>query len=101
MQNAAAGGHPLHVTGGHFAFIAETVAMLDRTGEHVSYGLDAAMRMPGKSRQIVFGIVVSEIVQQQKWIEFLGRAETEGALQLYACALDCRRSLNNLFDWAE
>ena len=47
-----------------------------------------AVRMPGKSRQVVVRIVVAEIVQQQKRIEILGLAETEGALQLYARAFD-------------
>src|SRR2546427_3396269 len=35
VQDAAAGGHPLHVAGGHLALVAETVAVLHRTGEHV------------------------------------------------------------------
>ena len=96
MQDAAAGGHPLHVAGGHFAFVAEAVAVLDRTGEHVGDGLDAAMRMPGKSRKVIFRILVAEIVQQQKRIEILGFAETEGALQLYAGAFESGLRLNDL-----
>ena len=90
VQDAAAGRHPLHVAGGHFAFVAQTVAVLDRAGQHISDGLDPAVRMPGKSRQIIVWIVVAEIVQQQKRIEILGLAEPEGALQLYARAFDGR-----------
>jgi len=101
MENAAAGGHPLHVAGGHFAFVAETVAVLDRPGEYVGDGLDPAVRMPGKSRNVIFRILIAEVVQQQEWIEILGLAETEGALQLHASALDCGRRLNDLFNWAE
>src|SRR5579864_667733 len=101
VQDSAACGHPLHVAGGHLALVAEAIAVFNRTGKHIGDGLDPAMRMPGKSRQVVCGIVVAEIVQQQKWIELLGLAEAEGALQLYARALDCRLGLNDLFYWAE
>jgi hypothetical protein len=82
VENAAAGGHPLHVAGGHFAFVAETVAVLDRTGEYVGDGLDPAVRMPGKPSNVIFWILIAEVVQQQEWIEILGFAEAESALQI-------------------
>ena len=88
VQDAAAGRHPLHVAGRHLALVAQAVAVLDRARQHVGNRLDAAVRMPRKSRQIIFGIVVAEIVQQQERIELLGLAETEGALQLHARAFD-------------
>ena len=88
VENAAAGGHPLHVAGGHAALVAERVAVRDLTGEDVGDGLDAAMRMPGKAGQVVGGILVAEVVEQQERIELLGLAEAEGALELDACALD-------------
>ena len=69
MDDAAAGGHPLHVAGGDGAAISHAVAMLHRSGENISDGFDAAMRMPGKSREIVLGDIVAEIVQQQEGIE--------------------------------
>src|SRR5438045_7840247 len=96
VENAAARRHPLHVTRGHLALVAQAVAMLDRAGEHVGDGLDAAMRMPGKSRQIILRIFIAEIVQQQEGIEILRFAETEGALQLYAGALNSGLRLNDL-----
>ncbi len=101
VQDAAAGRHPLHVAGGHLALVAEAVAVLDRAGKHVGDGLDAAMRMPGKSREVILGILVAKIVQQQKGIELFGLAETEGALQFHAGAFDRRFGLNNLLYWAE
>ena len=101
VEDAAAGGHPLHVAGGHLALVAEAVAVLDRTGEYVGDGLDPAVRMPGKSRQVIFRILIAEIVQQQERIEILGFAEAEGALQLHASALDGGLRLNDLFNWAE
>ncbi len=84
--------------GGHFALVAQTVAVLDRTGEDVSYGFNTAVRVPWKSRDIIAGIVVAEIVQQEKRIEILGFAEAEGALQLDPRAFDGRLRLNDLFN---
>jgi len=60
------GSHPLHVAGGHFALVAETVAVLNRPGEHVGNRFDPAVRMPGKTRFVIRWILVAEIVQQQK-----------------------------------
>src|SRR6202163_5150300 len=101
MEDSATGVHPLHVAGDHCALVAETVAVLDRTGEYVGDRLDPAVRMPGKSRNVIFWILIAEVVQQQARIEILGFAETEGALQLHASALDCGRRLNDLSNWAE
>src|ERR1700681_5092932 len=101
MQDSATGVHPLHVAGDHCALVAETVAVLDRTGEYIGDRLDPAVRMPRKSRNVIFWILIAEVVQQQEWIEFLGFAETKSALQLHASALDGRRRLNDLFNWAE
>lgn len=39
----------------------------------------------------------TKIIQQQKWIEFLRFAKTEGALEFYSRAFDGRLGLNNLF----
>jgi hypothetical protein len=51
--------------------------------------------MPGKSGQVIFRIVVTEIIQQQKGIKILRSAEAESTLQLYAGALKSGRRLNN------
>ena len=39
---------------------------------------DAAMWMPGKSGRVIVEVIVTEIVQQEKWIEFPGLAEADG-----------------------
>src|SRR6185312_14720637 len=101
MQNAAAGRHPLHISGSHLALVAETIAVLHRTREHVGDGLDAAMRMPGKTGEIVPGILVPEIIQQQERVEVFGFSEPKGTLELYPCALDGRRGANDFFDWTK
>ena len=63
VEDSAAGSHPLHVAGGHLALVAKAVAVFHRAGEHVGDRLNSSVRMPWKSRQIVFGVVVAEIVQ--------------------------------------
>ena len=90
MHDAAAGGHPLHVAGAERAAVAETVAVLDRAGEDVGDGLDAAMRMPREAGEIIGRTVVAEIVEQQERIGLGGVAEAEGAAQLDAGAFDGR-----------
>src|SRR5258707_8377068 len=60
MEDAATGRHPLHVARGHFALVAETVTVLDRTGEYVSDRFDPPVRMPGKSRKIICWILIAE-----------------------------------------
>ena len=90
MQNAAARRHPLHVAGFEIAAVAEAVAVLDGARQHISDGLDAAMRMPRKAGAIIVRPVVAEIVEQEKRIEFRRVAEAEGAVELDAGALDGR-----------
>src|SRR5262249_33912842 len=75
VEDAAAGGHPLHVTGSERSLVAEAVLMLDGSGEHVGYGLNTPVRMPGKSGAIVIDAVVAKIVEQQERIERGGIAE--------------------------
>src|SRR6266446_3669136 len=101
VQDAAAGGHPLHVASSHLAFVSEAIAVLDRAGEHIRDRLNPTVRMPRKSGQVIFRVVVAKIVQQQKWIEILRFAEAEGALQFHAGALQGWLGLNNLFNWTE
>ena len=58
--------------------------MLDLTLEHIGYGLDATMRMPGKSGPVAGRIVVAEIVEQQERIALRRIAESEDAVQVHA-----------------
>src|SRR6185437_11003245 len=80
--------HPLHIARRHAALVAQAVSMRHLAGQHISDGLDAAMRMPGEAGDIVRRVLVAEIVQKQKRIELRGFAKAEGALQLYARAFD-------------
>ena len=72
--------------------------MVDRAGEHVGNRLDAAVRVPREPREVVIGVLVAKIVEQQKRIE-LGRvAEAERALQPDAGAFERRLGVKHLFD---
>src|SRR2546421_571483 len=70
--------------GGDGAAIPHAVAVLDGPGKHVSDGLDAAVRMPRKPRQIIFRNVVAEIVEEKKRVEVRGVAKAERTAQVYA-----------------
>jgi hypothetical protein len=101
MENAAAGGHPLHIARSHFSFVAEAVAVFHGTGKHVGDGFDAAMGMPRETRQIVLGIFIAKIVEEQKRIEIPRLSKTECPLELNTGAFDRGLRLNNLFDRTE
>ena len=97
MDDAAPGRHPLNVAGCDGALVAHAVAMIDGSGQHVRNGLDAAMRMPGKARQIIVGNIIAEIVEKKKRIEVGCIAETECTPQMYSRALERRLGLDQPF----
>ena len=69
MNDAAARRHPLHAAGAEQARVALVVAVAHAAGEHVGDGLEAAMRVIRKARDVVVGIVGAELVEQQERIE--------------------------------
>src|SRR5262245_12654240 len=95
MEDAAARGHPLHVARAERSAIAKAVAVINRAGEHIGDRLDAAMRMPRKTREIVVGTLVAKIIEQQKRIELGRRAKAEAAVQFHTRAFHCRRSFDD------
>src|SRR5205085_12140008 len=101
VKNAASCGHPLHIAGAKRAAIPEAVAVRNGPGEDVGDRLDAAMRMPRETREIVGRIVVPKIIEEQKRVVFGGVAESECASQLDTCAFDGRSGLNDLFDGSD
>ena len=68
VDDAAACRHPLHVAGGDDARVAEAVAVLDVALQHIGDGLDAPVRMPGKTSEIMVGDVGAEIVEKQEGV---------------------------------
>src|SRR5579863_2910257 len=101
MNDAAAGGHPLHVAGADHAAVADAVAVGYRPRQHIGDGLNATMRMPRKSREIVLGNIVAEIVKQEEWIEILGVAEPERPPQMYPSAFECGLRFDNPLHWPD
>src|SRR5271163_2663845 len=101
MDDAASGRHPLNFAGGDCAAVSEAVAVLDRAGEDIRDGFDAAVGMPRKPGKVVIRNVVSEIVQEQKRIELRRPAEAEGAPQMHAGAFPCRLGFDHLLYWSD
>src|SRR5712692_8432736 len=98
MKNPAACGHPLDVTGAETARVPQAVAMVDRAREDIGNGLDPAMRMPRESRLVVLGVLVAEVVEQEKRIELRRVPKPERAAQAHARALDRRLRLHDTLD---
>src|SRR5262249_46727796 len=98
VDDSAAGGHPLNISGADDAAVADAVAMLYGSGQDICDGLDSAMGMPGKSRQVVVRHIIAEVVEQEERVKFLGIAETESTTQVYARAFECGFRLNKMLD---
>ena len=101
VNDAAAGGHPLHVAGGDGALIAHAVAVFDGAGEDVSDGLDAAMRVPGEAGEVVLRDIVAEVVKEKEGIEIFGVAEAEGTAEVHAGALAGGLGFDDALDGAD
>ena|SRR5207244_1670443 len=101
MHDAAAGRHPLHIAGAQAAFVAEAVAVLDRTRKDVCDRFNPAMGMPREALQKILRTLVAEVVEQQKGIELFGVAEPKGALELHASAFEGVFGLQDAFEGSE
>jgi hypothetical protein len=62
--------------------------MLDVALQDVGDRFDAAMGVPGKTLDILIGIVVSEIVEQQERVEERDLAVSEDPSEMDPCPLD-------------
>src|SRR6187200_3253672 len=101
MEDAAPGGHPLHVARPERAAVAKAVALVHLAAQHVGDRLDAAVRMPRKAGEILLGVVVAEIVEEEKRIEVGGVAEPERATQVHPGPLDRRLRLADALDGSD
>jgi hypothetical protein len=54
--------------------------------------------MPRESGEVILGMLVAKIVEQEERIKVLRLAEAECALQLYAGAFESWRRVQYLFD---
>jgi hypothetical protein len=69
MDDAAARGHPLDVSGGDGSMIPDAVGVLDASGEDVRDGFDPTVRVPRKTGPVLFRYVATEIIEQKKGVE--------------------------------
>src|SRR5262245_28165306 len=101
MNDPAARRHPLDIAWCDYAAIPDAVAVLDRSGKHISNCLDPAMGMPRETGRIILRLVVSKIVQKQKRIEVGCIAETESATKVHARTLRCGFGSKQTFNWPD
>src|SRR5689334_17013722 len=87
MDDAAAGGHPLDITGSNGTVVPHVVTMLDGACQNISYRHYCTMRMPRKAREVIFWHVIAEIVEKQKRIEIRCVDEPERSEQMNARTL--------------
>src|SRR2546422_11745171 len=100
MEDPAAGGHPLHVTGSQGALVTEAVTVVHRPREDIGDGFDPAMGVPGEPGEVILGVLVTKVVEQQKGIEFFGVPKAERAAQPHAGSIDGRLRLHDSLDWS-
>ena len=103
VEDAAAGGHPLHVAGAEVAAVAEAVAVRDRAGEDVGDRLDAAMRMPREPGEVVVRVARcgSRRAAETDRTRSCCRSRRRGAAsrpRLRSSGLDCTTRLTGRID---
>ena len=98
MQNAAARGHPLHAARAEQTGVALVVVMAHAPGQHIGDGLEAAVRMFRKTRQIIARFIRTELVEHQKRIEIRQLGRTDHTRESHARAIARRVSAHDLFD---
>src|SRR5207245_9640677 len=98
VDDAAARRHPLDVARRDDPAVAEAVPVLYIPVEYIGDGLDAPVRVPGKSAPVVVGVVGAEGVQQEEGIELGDLGEAERALEVDAGPLNGRFALPDLVD---
>src|SRR5712672_3463566 len=88
VNDAAPSSHPLHVAGSDHAAVSDTVPVLHGASKHIRDGLNPAVRMPRKACKVIFGYVVTKIIEQQKWIEVLCVSKSESATKMNSRTLE-------------
>jgi hypothetical protein len=84
VENPAACRHPLYIAGPERPCVAKAVAMVNGPGKDVRNCLNPSMRMPWKTREVIFRILIPEIVEQQERIEIARLSEPESPAQFDA-----------------
>src|SRR5262249_343500 len=98
MNDAASGGHPLHVAGSDHPPVAEAVTMLHVACQHAGDRLHPPMRVPGEAALVLGRLVGTEIVEEEEGVELRDLLEAEGPPEMHARTLDGRLALPDLLD---
>ena len=98
VDDAAPGGHPLHVAGIDGTAVPQAVAVLDGPREDVRDRLDAPVRVPGEAGQVVLRDVIAEVVEQEERVEVRGVPEAERAAKVHARTFAGRLGLDEPLD---
>ena len=69
VDDTRAGSHPLDVARADETRVAHAVPVAHAAPEHVRDRLDASVRVPGKSRQVLIRILGAEEVEEEERIE--------------------------------
>src|SRR6266508_2136396 len=89
VQNAATGGHPLHITGTDQTGVTETIAVMRGAFEHISDRFNATMRVHGEAADGTLNrIIEGEVIEKQEGIKFVANARRNGTAQFDTCALN-------------
>jgi hypothetical protein len=100
VDHAAARGHPLHAAVFEQALVAGAVAVAHAPGDHVGHGLEAAVRMVGKARDVVVGLVAAKGVEHQEGVEPVLQILREHAGELDAGPVRSRLAIDQPLDAA-
>jgi len=71
VKDGTPGSHPLYVTGCDLPYIAKAILVTNQTSQHVRDGLNPAMRMHGETTHVIFRVMRSEMIKQEKRIEVI------------------------------
>ena len=70
--------------------------MLDFAGMHIGYCFNATMWMPGKTGEIIIGIVRSKVIQKEEWIKMIKSTMSHDPFQMDPGTFDYRNRINKM-----
>ena len=98
MEDPAARGHPLYVPGTDRTGIPQAVLVVHDPVQHVGHRLDTPVGMHGKTRQIVAGVVGSEVIEEKERIEVVEPPGGNAPAKPDPCPFPYELRLDDLLD---
>jgi hypothetical protein len=75
--------------------------VIHRSRKDVGYRLDASMRMPWKTGEVVLRVFVAEIIEQKERVELLGISKSKCAAKVHTGAFNRGLSFNYSLNWPD